>query len=132
MIHVQRILSRSQTILSALEGVRPFIQSRGQDSLDRYLHQMQYNREPVLMPLRDQILSIVQQGDTPALESLIQQEMDTIRSVSAELIRFTVAEQNARAVGVEGDTLKEIVAGIKENRDISFNLFRENIINLLS
>ena len=86
----------------------------------------------MLLPRLEQLRDIASKGDQAGLESLIRQELETVDSVAAELNRFTVAEQNTRAAGVQGDTLEQVVKGLRTQQEVPVKLFRENIVDLLS
>lgn len=128
MLLAQRHVARAQSVLAGLEGFRDFLLLAGAspaagDALGA-LRRATYQGEAVLEPHREALLGIAARRDHAGLERLIANVQETIASQAAEFYRGGSAEP-------QPDTVRGVVAGIRELGESLQNLNQAHVLKLL-
>ena len=132
LVVVQRSLGRYQSILGGLEGFLPLLESgTAEAEATRFIDGILYRGEAVMEPFREELISILKNGDRSALRRMIEKTRTDIHVLGIRLSRLETAEQNSRSIASSTMVASDILEGIRKQGDQILNPDRKNVLDLL-
>jgi len=141
-IHSRKIqIGREQTLREGLDRIADWLGNarggEGASFVDELVQKARFRGEKVLAPVHDRLVSIVNQNDRQALQSLIEESDSRLARSLGELDRDIVASQNLAAADQRTEKRKldelmtSVIQGMSRERTGSGPIDKERAVDLL-